>query len=137
MSIDSLPAPTREAIERFWSRLERLRAEDMIALSARPLDATTHAGTLARAYEAATFAGRAGTVTDVRRSVDDWVVALFNRSTVQPGWMEANWGRPGTVADRANLAESLGEAVTALALGDLLSEEDRDELLGAWAPLAA
>jgi hypothetical protein len=50
--------------------------------------------------------------------------------------MEANWGRPGTVADRANLAASLGEVAIALLLGDRLTEEDRDELLGAWVDLA-
>ncbi len=108
----------------------------MIALAARPLDEGAHREAVGRAVAAARAEGRESAVSDARRAVDDWVLALFNRSTVQPGWMEANWGRPGTVADRANLAASLGEAVTAVALGDVLREEDRDELLGAWSELA-
>ena len=134
--MDDIPRRERDAIDRFWSRLERLRVEDMIALAARPVDERTHREAVTRATAAARAGGRGAAIEEARWVVDDWVVALFNRSTVQPGWMEANWGRPGTVADRANLAASLGEAVTALALGELISEGDRDELLGAWADLA-
>jgi hypothetical protein len=50
--------------------------------------------------------------------------------------MEANWGRPGTIEDRANLAASLGEVALALIVGDAITADDRDELLGAWAELA-
>jgi hypothetical protein len=123
-------------LDRFWERLERLRVEDMLALAARPLDEHAHAETLDRARAAADDARLGNNVADARAAIDEWVVALFNRSTSQPGWMEANWGRPGTVADRANLAASLGEVATALILGDRLREEDRDELLGAWVDLA-
>jgi hypothetical protein len=123
-------------VDRFWARLERLRVEDMLALAARPLDERAHAETLDRARAAAGDARLGDDVAGVRAAIDDWVVSLFNRSTSQPGWFEANWGRPGTVADRANLAESLGEVALALLLGDRLGDEDRDELLGAWVDLA-
>jgi hypothetical protein len=122
--------------DRFWNRLERLRVEDMLALAARPLDERAHADALDRARAAAGDARLDDDVADARTAIDGWVVSTFNRSTEQPGWMEANWGRPGTVADRANLAASLGEVATALILGDRLTEEDRDELLGAWVDLA-
>jgi hypothetical protein len=123
-------------LDRFMARLERLRVEDMLALAARPLDERAHAETLDRARAAAEDARLGDDVGDAGAAIDGWVVALFNRSTEQPGWLEANWGRPGTVADRANLAASLGEVATALILGDRLTEEDRDELLGAWVDLA-
>jgi hypothetical protein len=123
-------------LDRFWERLERLRVEDMLALAAQPLDSRAHAGALDHAQAAAEDARLGDDVAEVRAAIDDWVVSLFNRSTVQPGWMEANWGRPGTVADRANLASSLGEVAMALLLGDRLRDEDRDELLGAWVDLA-
>ena len=106
-------------------------------MAARPLDERAHADAPGPG------AGRRGrrlgsetTVADAGIRVDDWVLALFNRSTAQPGWYELNWGRPGSVADRANLASSLGEVATALILGNRLTEEDRDELLGAWVDLA-
>ncbi len=123
-------------LDRFWERLERLRVEDMLALAARPLDEQAHAEALGRAQSAAEDAGLRGDVAGLRVGIDEWVLSLFNRSTAQPGWMEANWGRPGTVADRANLAASLGEVGLALLLGGRLAEEDRDELLGAWLDLA-
>jgi hypothetical protein len=123
------------AVERFWQRLERLRVEDMVAMAARPLDEASHAEAVRRATEAAQGSSIASTVAEATADVDAWVLAMFNRSTAQPGWMEANWGRPGTVEDRANLAASLGEVVTALLLGDRLREADRDELLGPWAGL--
>jgi hypothetical protein len=123
-------------LDRFWERLERLRVEDMLALAARPLDERAHAEAQDRARAAAEAARLGDEVADAMAAIDDWVLSLFNRSTAQPGWYEANWGRPGTVADRANLAASLGEVATALILGDRLTEEDRDELLGAWVDLA-
>ncbi len=123
-------------LDRFWERLERLRVEDMLALAARPLDERAHADAMERARAAAEGARLGDDVADARAAIDSWVVSLFNRSTAQPGWFEANWGRPGSVADRANLAASLGEVATALILGDRLTEEDRDELLGAWVDFA-
>jgi hypothetical protein len=123
-------------LEAFWRRLERLRVEDMLALAAQPLDPAGHAAAVERANDEAQRAGLATAVAAATADVDAWVLDLFNRSTVQPGWMEANWGRPGTTEDRANLAASLGEVVTALVLGDRISESDRDELLGPWASLA-
>jgi hypothetical protein len=123
------------AVDAFWQRLQRLRVEDMLALAAQPLDPASHAAAVERAAEEAQRGGLAEAVAAATADVDTWVVELFNRSTVQPGWMEANWGRPGTIEDRANLAASLGEVVTALILGDRITESDRDELLGAWASL--
>jgi hypothetical protein len=123
-------------LDQFWERLERLRVEDMLALAAQPLDERAHAAAVDRARAVAEGARLGGDVADAMAAIDGWVVSLFNRSTVQPGWMEANWGRPGTVADRANLASSLGEVATALILGDRITDEDRDELLGAWVDLA-
>lgn len=124
------------ALDAFWARLERIRVEDMLTLAARPIDESAHADLLRRADDEAARHGLTGAVADARQAVDEWVLRLFNASTAQPGWYEANWGRPGTAGDRANLAASLGEVATALILGDRISESDRDELLGAWAELA-
>jgi hypothetical protein len=124
------------ALEAFWRRLERLRVEDMLALAARPLDEDAHAAAVARAEAEALRTGMDEPIEEARTIIDDWVLRLFNSSTAQPGWMEANWGRPGTIEDRANLAASLGEVALALIVGDGITDDDRDELLGAWAELA-
>jgi hypothetical protein len=129
-------AQTR-GLEAFWGRLERLRVEEMVALAAQPLDPAAHAAAVERANDEARRAGLTKAVAAATADVDAWVLALYNRSTAQPGWMEANWGRPGTTEDRANLAASLGEVVTVLLLGDRISESDRDELLGPWASLVS
>jgi hypothetical protein len=120
------------AVDAFWQRLERLRVEDMLGLAARPFDEATHVAALDRATDEAQRAGLTKTIAAATADVDAYVLSLFNRSTVQPGWLEANWGRPGSIEDRANLAASLGEVVTALLLGDRISEADRGELLGPW-----
>jgi hypothetical protein len=129
-----MTADTR-ALDRFWQRLERLRVEDMVALAARPLDGSAHDVALERARGAAREWGLDAVIVAASADIDDWVVSMFNRSTVQPGWYEANWGRPGSATDRANLAQSLGEAATAILLGDRIDSADRDELVGPWAAL--
>jgi hypothetical protein len=129
-----MTAETR-TVEAFWQRLERLRVEDMLALAAQPRDRAAHAAAVQRATEEVQRTGLAKGIAAATADVDTWVLGLFNSSTVQPGWMEANWGRPGTTQDRANLAASLGEVVTALLLGDRITESDRDELLGPWVSL--
>jgi hypothetical protein len=123
------------AVDAFSQRLERLRVEDMLGLAARPFDEAAHAAAVERATDEARRAGLTKTISKATADVDAYVLALFNRSTVQPGWLEANWGRPGTIEDRVNLATSLGEVVTALLLADRISEADRDELLGPWETL--
>src|SRR5215211_5869277 len=122
-------------LETFLQRVERIRAEDLLLRAARPSDEAAHASALEAAADAARAEGLDKAVGDARHTIDEWVVDLFNRATLQPGWWEANWGRPGTIEDRANLAHSLGEAVTAILLGGRLDAGHRDELLGAWADL--
>ena len=124
-------------LDAFLQRVDRQRVEDLLVRSARPIDEAAHAAALEAAADAARFSGLDRTVRDARRRIDDWVIGMFNRSTMQLGWYEANWGRPGTTEDRANLAHSLGEAVTAILLGDRLDAAHRDELIGAWADLVA
>ena len=122
-------------LDEFAGVLDRLRVEDLLALAARPFEPTTRAAAQVEAEEAARFAGRGGALRAAHERVEHYVLALFNASTLQPGWMEATWGRPGTAADRANLARSLRDAVTALALEDVLSDEATAVMLGPWAAL--
>ena len=130
-----LPRAEQERLARFVGRLERVPIEVMLTLAARPLDPAAHAAAAARAEDEARLTSRTSALARVRADADAWVLRLYNSSTNQPGWMEANWGRPGTTKDRANLATSLAEALTALVLWDRLDEADRDELVGPFASL--
>lgn len=131
-----LPGETRQRLHRFTAAVERVRVEELLALAARPFDPDAHAAALDVASLAARDHLRSAAVDRIRRDADEWVLRLYNTSTAQPGWYEANWGRPGTAVDRANLAGSLAEALTAVVLWDVVDESVRDELLGAWAALA-
>ena len=122
-------------LDAFAAALDRLSVEDLLALAARPLDATAMAAVRGEAERVAHASGRVAAIVSAHARIERFVLALFNASTLQPGWMEANWGRPGTAADRAHLAGSLSDAVTALALEDVLAPEAVAELLGPWSAL--
>ena len=67
----------------------------------------------------------------------EWVARLYSTQQAYPEWTGRTLGRStGSAEDRARIATTLGEAVTALALWDDLDEADRDELLGPWEELA-
>jgi len=122
-------------LDAFATALDRLRVEDLFALAARPADADLHVAAREEAAREAAAAGRSDELAEAHERIERYVLALFNASTLQPGWMEANWGRPGSAADRAHLAGSLRDAVIALTVEDLAPERIVDELLGPWAAL--
>jgi hypothetical protein len=122
-------------LDAFLRRVERIRVEDLLAYAAHPRDRAAWERARDEAARVAAERGRARRVRDVREAAERWVLNLYNRSDQQPGWFEVNWGRPGTVEDRAWLAESLGTATMAILLADDLSDGVLDELLGPWATL--
>ena len=126
---------TMDRLDAFLARVDRLRVEDLLGLATRPADSAAYERARAEAAEAARFSGRSARIREVEDEIEGYVLAMFNRSTVQPGWLEANWGRPGTARDRAHLARSLADAVTAILLEDRLSEDHVATLLGPWAAL--
>ncbi len=107
----------------------------MLTLVTTPADPVEHRAAVARAEQEAEAGGRTDAVEVVRADARDWVVRLYNRSTWQPGWYEANWGRPGSASDRAALATALGDALTALVVWDRLDERERDDLAGPFGAL--
>jgi hypothetical protein len=126
---------TVDRLDALLARIDRLRVEEMLALAAVPADRTEYDRARAAAVEEARLSGRSARVREAEDEIERYVLSMFNRSTVQPGWLEANWGRPGTAADRAHLARSLADAVTAVILEDRLSEGHVAALLGPWAGL--
>jgi hypothetical protein len=122
-------------LEAFLRRVERVRVEDLLSYAAHPHNRAAFERARDEAARVATERGRERRVHEVREAAGRWVLNLYSSSHQQPGWYEVNWGRPGTVEDRAWLAESLGTASTAILLADDLPDELVDELLGPWGTL--
>jgi len=128
--------PRAEArLETFLRRVERVRVEDLLAYAAHPLNRTAYRKALDEAARVARERGREARISGLREAAERWVLTVYGSSNQQPGWYEVNWGRPGSVEDRAWLAESLGTAAAAILLSDDLPEDVVDELLGPWATL--
>ena len=124
-----------ERLEAFARALDRVRVDDLLAFAASPFDEDALYRARAEAETAARRTGRGPSIAEAGGRVEAYVLTLFNASTLQPGWMEANWGRPGSAADRAQLARSLRDAVTAISLEDVLTDGAAAALIGPWAAL--
>lgn len=116
-------------------QIDRIRIEDLLTYAARPLDPAAYRRARETAESVAIEIGRDDAIRELRERTERYVLTLYGRSDRQPGWYEANWGRPGTVEDRVWLATSLGTAVVALALAEVLPDDVLDELLGPWGTL--
>lgn len=132
-----LPNPVTAALERFAARLDRLRVEDLPLYATRPLDAGAHRAAVVAAATVAREIDRTAAIQRATSTAADWVNVLYSRQQNYPEWVGATWGRAtGTAEDRVDIARSLGEAITAIALGDVLDAAATDELLGGWSALA-
>jgi hypothetical protein len=128
--------PRAEArLEAFLRRVERVRVEDLLAYAAHPHNRAAYRKALDDAARLARERGREQRIGELRAAAERWVLNVYGSSHQQPGWYEVNWGRPGSVEDRAWLAESLGTATMAILLADDLPDDMTDELLGPWATL--
>jgi len=128
-------AAGRDRLAAFMERVDQIRVEDLLTYAAHPLDPAAHRRARDEAERIAIEQGREHDVRDAREAAERYVLTLYNRSDRQPGWYEVNWGRPGTVEDRAWLASSLGAAVVAILLADELPDDVLDQLLGPWGTL--
>jgi hypothetical protein len=134
--IASLPAPIRERLERFSLNVERIDIDQLPMYAARPLG-SDHRRTIDDADLVAIESGREDAVGAVRSTALDYVNRKFVQAQFRPTWAGLAWVSAGTVDDRMRIANSLGEAMIAVALWDVLDEADRDEMLGPWASLVA
>jgi hypothetical protein len=132
-----LPDSAIERLERFAGRLERLSVEVLPTFASRSLDATAHGRATDAAERVAAEDDVEAALDVARQAMVDWVARLYSTQQPYPEWVGRSLGRSsGTAEDRADVAMTLGDAVTALALWDRLEATDRDELMGAWAELA-
>ena len=132
-----LPADAERGLTRFTQRLERLDIDQLRIYALRPPDRMSHQRAMERAEVLAFKSGRDKVLEAARATVQEWLIRVFNEHQYKPTMFGLNWGRSlGTADDRAEIARTLREAVTALIVWDLAADRDRAELLGAWGGLA-
>ena len=130
-----LPPDIRRRLAMFADRLERLRVDDLPMYAVRAIE-PEHGRVVDEAELRAIESGRERVIEAARTSVADFIAGMFANAQYRPTMVGLNWGQSaGTTDDRVRIVVTLREAVTAIALWDVLDESDRAELLGAWANL--
>jgi len=136
-ALASLPDDIRARLERFVAAVDRVRLERLPTYAARPLDKAAHDAAADRVREAATSSGRAPAIRSLEQEVTKRLLERYAVDQFRPQILAIDYTHStGAVGDRLAVARSLGEAMAALALSDLLDESDVDELVGAWVELA-
>jgi hypothetical protein len=130
-----LPADARTRLDGFSRALDRLDIEDLPLYVAR-VRQPRHRRAVETAELVAIESGLVETVDAVRRVVMEQIIGRFGDSQFQV-WVGGVKMAPnmGSVDERVQIARSLGDAVTAMVLGDRLEAHDLDELLGLWSRL--
>jgi len=133
-----LPRDVLRRLDRFAGRIDRLGTDDVFLFAAQPLDATAHDDARLAAQSAAIAHSRTAALKDARQRAHEWISRFLSAYHPRGHLMgEAGWSPTvRSAVDRSTLMASLADAITAIVTWDLLSEEDRDELLGPWARLA-
>ena len=127
--LDRLPADTRSRLDDFSRALDRLHVEDLV-LYVATVRQPRHGRAVETAEIIAIEAGLVGAVESARRVIIEQVVRAFAVNQFQ-GWIDMA-PNLGSLDDRVLTARSVGEAVTALVLGDRLDSDTSGELLGLW-----
>ena len=136
--LETLPDLVRGRLARFLAAVEKLPLHDLPLYAARPRDIATRDAAMDRARQAAEDHRRDGAIDAAAEAATDYLLRAYANAQVRPTWFGVDPGQSlGTALDRVTVARSLSEAIGALCLSDLLDEADVDELLGAWAELAA
>jgi hypothetical protein len=131
-----LPSATRRRLETFTEKVDHIGLDTMPLYAARALG-PDHERVAGNAELVATETGRRAAVEAARRIAWDYIERRYAEGGYHPGYGITGWPILSSGADRANLASSFAEAVTAIVLADVLDEGDVDELLGPWAALAS
>jgi hypothetical protein len=127
--LDRLPADTRAGLNEFSRALARLHVEDLVLYVASARQ-PRHRRAVETAEIIAIEVGLVGAVEAARRVIIEQIVRAFAVNQFQ-GWIDMA-PNLGSLDDRVVIARSVGEAVTALVLGDRLDADTRGELLGLW-----
>ena len=129
-----LPLRIRQRLDAFAEALDDLSADDLPLLGARPLDIPVHEAARESADRIAAERGWIDGLAAAFGLALDWLDRRFSEWQV----MRTLTAIPNPATrpeDRARVAQSVVDAVRAVALWDDLDEADRDELMGPWAAL--
>ena len=133
---DRLPSATRKRLETLSRNVDRIGLDQLPMYSARPIG-HDHARAAENAKLVMVETARQAIVAEARRIAWDYIERRYAEAGYRAGIGITGWTASITSGeDRARLATSFEEALTAIVLEDALDEADVDEMLGAWASLA-
>ncbi len=132
---DRLPSATRKRLETLSRNVDHIGLDQLPMYAPRPLG-HDHQRAVDNAERVTIETARQAAVAEARRIAWDYIERRFAEGGYRRGIEGIDWTMTITSGeDRARLAKSLEEALTAIVLEDALDEADADELLGAWASL--
>ncbi len=130
--LDGLPPVARAQLESFTRALERLPVDDLPLYAVRT-HGPEHLRSVDTAADVALGAGLAGPIRAAQEVLAAYVDRIYANAQLQTSIAGLNTAPGlGPIEDRVRVARSLGDAVTAIVLGDALDEADQAELMGAW-----
>jgi hypothetical protein len=132
----ALSMDARSDLDRFAAALERVHIDDLPLYAVRPRQ-PAHRRAVETAAVAARERGLEAAVDAAREAIVAYVTRQYGAAQFRTGHVALNTAPGlGPTEDRVRVMRSLGDAATALALGDALDANDRAELLGAWQRIA-
>ncbi|MEA2518702.1 MAG: hypothetical protein QOF49_782 [Chloroflexota bacterium] len=131
-ALAGLAPDARRRLDAFAKAVDRVNVEDLPLYVARARQ-PRHRRAVETAELVAIESGLATTVDAARHALIEAVFREFGARQFRV-WLGGEAMAPslGPVDERLRIAASLGEAVTALVLGDRLDAADSSELLGLW-----
>jgi hypothetical protein len=131
-ALDRLPEDARKGLDALARAIDRLAVDDLPLYVARRRQ-PRHRRAVETAELVAIESGLSGVVAAARTAMIEGVLRQMADRQFRV-WVGGVAMAPdlGPVDQRVRIAESIGNAVTALVLGDRLDASDRAQLLGLW-----
>jgi hypothetical protein len=131
---DRLPSATRKRLETLSRNVDHVGMDQLPLYAARPIG-NGHRRAADNAEVVMVETARQTIVAEARRIAWDYIERRYAENGHRVGIGTTGWTNLASGEDRARLAKSFEEALTAIVLEDALDEADADELVGAWASL--
>jgi hypothetical protein len=131
---DRLPPSTRKRLETLSRNVDHVGLDQLPLYAARPIG-NDHQRAADNAELVMVETARQTIVAEARRIAWDYIERRYAEDGYRVGIGITGWTNLTSGEDRARLAKSFEEALTAIVLEDALDEADVDEMLGAWASL--
>ena len=129
-----LPREVRRRLDAFSAAVDQVDLDRLSLFAVRPRG-TRHEAATATAADVAAASGRVAAVEAARNVAVDYIARRVATGMRIPRMGQTGGPTTSSSADRVDLARSFAEAITAIALEDLLDDDVAAELLGPWAEL--